>query len=80
MDVRVEQLKSCTELSMEELQAPCYLPGSFGMVSQVHDIETRHRTLSPCHPSGKRIKGFIGIKIMKYTAFEYKQIRHIIIF
>ena len=28
-------------------ELPCYLTESFGIVSQVHDVEER---LSPCHP------------------------------
>ena len=34
--------------------APCYLTESFSMVSQVHDVETRHRTLSVSMPSTGR--------------------------
>ena len=34
--------------------APCYLTESFGMVSQVHDVETRHRKLPVSLPPTER--------------------------
>ena len=35
-------------------EAPCFVTESFGVVSQVHDVETRHRTLSDSLPSTGR--------------------------
>ena len=46
VDVRVEQLNLNIMHRIVHGGAPCYLTESFGMVSQVHDVETRHRTLS----------------------------------
>ena len=38
----------------------CYLTVSFGMVNQVHDIETRHRILSVSLPLGKGLLNLFG--------------------
>ena len=46
LDVRVKQLNLNIMHRIVHGGAPCYLAESFGMVSQVHDVETRHRTLS----------------------------------
>ena len=47
VDVRVEQLNlNIMHRIVHGGSAPCYLTESFGMVSQLHDVETRHRTLS----------------------------------
>ena len=54
VDVRVEQLNLNIIHRIDHGGAPCYLTESFGMVSQVHDVETRHRTLSVSLPSTGR--------------------------
>ena len=54
VDVRVEQLNLNIMHRIVHGGAPCYLNGSFGMISQVHDVETRHRTLSVSLPSTGR--------------------------
>ena len=54
VDVRVEQLNLNIMYRIVHGGAPCYLTESFGMVSQVHDVETRHRTLSVSLPSTGR--------------------------
>ena len=54
VDVRVEQLNLNIMHRIVHRGAPCYLILSFGMVKQVHDVETRHRTLLPLwHPFGE---------------------------
>ena len=54
VDVGVEQLNLNIMHRIVHGGAPCYLTGSFDMVSQVHDGETRHRTLSVSLPSTGR--------------------------
>ena len=54
VDVRVEQLNLNIMHRFVHGGAPCYLTESFGMVSQVHDVETRHGTLSVSLPSTER--------------------------
>ena len=56
VDVKVEQ-KIINLSIMHRIVhggAPCYITESFGMVSQVHDVETRHRMLSVSLPSTGR--------------------------
>ena len=58
--------------------APCYLAESYGMVAQVHDVETRHRTLSVSLPSTGRngCKAFRlnGIKSWKKLPLKIKKL------
>ena len=54
VDVRVEQLNLNIMHRIVYGGAPCYLTESFGMVSQVHDVETRQITLSVSLPSTGR--------------------------
>ena len=54
VDVRVELLNLNITHGIVHGGAPCYLTESFGMVSQVHDVEPRHTTLSVFLPSTER--------------------------
>ena len=54
VDVGVEQLNLNIMRRIVHGGAPCHLTESFGMVSQVHDVETRHITLSVSLPSTGR--------------------------
>ena len=54
VDVRVEQLNLNIMHRIVHDGAPCYLTEGFGMVSQVHDVETRQLTLSVSLPSTGR--------------------------
>ena len=58
--------------------APCYLTESFGMVSQVHDVEGRHITLSVSLPStgrnGSKAFKLIGIKSWNKLFLKIKKL------
>ena len=66
MDVRVEQLNHKIVRRIVHGGAPCYLTERFSMVSQVHDVETRHRTFSVFLPS----TGKNGSKAFKFNGFK----------
>ena len=66
VDIGVEQLNLCIMLRIVHGGAPCYLTESFGMVSQVHDVDTRHRTLSVSLPS----TGRNGSKAFKLNGYK----------
>ena len=54
VDFTVEQLNLNIMHRIVHDGASCYLTESFGMVSQVHDVETRHGTLTVSLPSTGR--------------------------
>ena len=66
VDVGVEQLNLSIMHRIVHGGAPCYLTESFGMVSQVHDVETRHGTLSVSLPS----TGRTGSKAFKLNGIK----------
>ena len=66
VDVGVEQLNLSIMHRIVHSGAPCYLTESFGMVSQVHDVETRHGTLSVSLPS----TGRTGSKAFKLNGIK----------
>ena len=59
-------------------ESPCYLTEGFGMVSQVHDVETRHRTLYVFLPStgrnGYEAFKFNGIKSWNKLSLKIKKL------
>ena len=78
VDVRVEQLNLNIMHRIVHGGAPCYLTESFGMVSQVHDVETRHRTLSVSLPStgrnGSKAFKLNGIKSWNKLPLKIKKL------
>ena len=78
VDVRVEQLNLNIMHRIVHGGAPCFLTESFGMVSQVHDVETRHRTLSVSLPStgrnGSKAFKFNGIKSWNKLPLKIKKL------
>ena len=76
-DVRLEQLNLNSMKRIVHGGAPCYLTESFNMVSQVHDVETRHRTLSVSLPSDQKL---LNLMASNHGNPENKEIKRIIIF
>ena len=78
MDVRVEQLNLNIMHRIVHGGASCYLTESFGMVSQVHDVETRHKTLSVSLPStgrnGSKAFKLNGIKSWNKLLLKLKKL------
>ena len=78
VDVRVEQLNLNIMHRIVHGGAPCYLTESFGMVSQVHDVETRHRTLSVSLPStgrnGSKAFKLNGMKSLSKLPLKIKKL------
>ena len=69
VDVRVEQLSLNIMHRIVHGGAPCYLAESFKMVSQVHDVETRQKTLSVSLPS-TGINGWKALKLNGIKSWE----------
>ena len=78
VDIRVKQLHLNIMHRIVHGGTPCYLTESFGMVSQVHDVETRHRTLSVSLPStgrnGSKAFKLNGIKSCKKLLLKIKKL------
>ena len=84
VDVRVEQFNLNIMHRIVHGGASCYLTESFGKVSQVHDVETRHRTLSVSLPStgrnGSKAFKLNGIKSWNKLPLKIKKTELIGIF
>ena len=78
MHVRVEQLHFNIMQRIYHGGAPCYFAESFGIVSKVHDVEKRHRTLSASLQSTGRNESkvfkFFGSKSWNKLSLKIKKL------